>query len=85
MEAGPALHTHTAGASEALARCCRLLGRWGGEAEAKEATADLDLKRRRLIEELDLTVRLAVEDGQKVVRVKCLVGYDALPILLTKS
>jgi Tol biopolymer transport system component len=48
--------------------------------------AELDFeKRRRLIEELDVTVRLAVEGGQKVAHVKCLVGYDDLSITLTKS
>ena len=42
-------------------------------------------KRRQLIEELGVTVVLAVEDGQKVVHVKCLIGCDTLPISLTKS
>jgi site-specific DNA recombinase len=47
--------------------------------------AELDFeKRRRLIEELGVTVTLAVEDGQKVARVNCLVGCDTLPITLTK-
>jgi hypothetical protein len=47
--------------------------------------ADLDFERRqRLIEELDVSVRLAVEDGEKVAHVECLVGYDDLPITLTK-
>jgi hypothetical protein len=48
--------------------------------------AGLDFeKRRRLLEELDMTVTLAVEDGQKVANVKCLIGCDTLSIALTKS
>jgi SMC interacting uncharacterized protein involved in chromosome segregation len=37
--------------------------------------ADPDFEKRwRLIEELDVTVRLAVEDGQKVAHVRCLIA-----------
>ena len=44
--------------------------------------AELDFeKRRQLIEALDVRVRLAVEDGQKIVYVRCKAGKGVLSVV----
>jgi len=48
--------------------------------------ADKDFrKRRRLIEELDLRARLAIENGEPVVYVKCKVGEGLLSLVQTNT
>lgn len=42
-------------------------------------------RRRRLIEQLDLTARLTIEDGQKVAYIKCLAGKGRSRIVNTSS
>jgi site-specific DNA recombinase len=42
-------------------------------------------KRRRLIELLDVWVTLTVEDGEKVVYARCMLGDDTLPIVSTST
>lgn len=41
--------------------------------------------RRRVIDLLDVQATLAVENGQKVVYVRCMMGEDALSIASTSS
>jgi len=56
--------------------------------EIEEVAAFLDIaaadwifeKRRKLIDDLDVQVTLAIEDGQKVAYVRCKIGEGALPI-----
>jgi SMC interacting uncharacterized protein involved in chromosome segregation len=50
--------------------------------ENLEAMRDDFEMKRRLVEELDVHVTLAVEDGQKVVYARCLLGED---LFLTSS
>ncbi len=46
------------------------------------AIADADFeKRRRLIEELNVRATLAVEDGERVVYIRCMLGEDILSIV----
>ena len=42
-------------------------------------------KRQRLIDKLDLTARLAIEDGEKVAYVSCLTGDGRAPIAAISS
>ena len=46
----------------------------------KEAEQDFG-KRRWIIDALDVTARLTVEDGKKVAHVKCHIGKDVLEIV----
>jgi site-specific DNA recombinase len=48
----------------------------------EEAERDFE-KRRWVIEKLDVRVKLAVEDGQKVVHVQCHIGQDKLSLVST--
>jgi len=48
--------------------------------------ADTDFEaRRHIIELLDAQVTLAVEDGEKVVYVRCMLGEDVLPIAFNST
>jgi hypothetical protein len=49
-----------------------------------EADQDFD-KRRQLIETLDVQVRLALEDEERIAHVRCLLGESSVPIVSSST
>ena len=53
--------------------------------EGLEAAEERFETRRRIIEELDVQAILAVEEGQKVVYARCMLGERVLPVANTTT